>query len=203
MTPDDTEGREHCKNERAQALIGRFGISRSSIFALPAIAGGAVALWAGEPGPAAMRSGAAPDFEIHYAPEENLEAIDAELIGGAQRSLDVMAYVLTDRTVFGAFEDAARRGVKVRIWRDVRMAAELGDVDLTDPASLLEIRASHGAELMHLKGYCVDGAILRTGSANFSHSGERYQDNDLVILRGPNACAGFEAKFARAWGAMK
>lgn len=159
-------------------------------------------LWAiADPMPLGARSGMAPDFEIHYAPEENLEAIDAGLIASARSSLDVMAYVLTDRTVFGALEEAARRGVKVRIWRDVRMAAELGDVDLTGGG--LEIRASRGAELMHLKGYCVDGATLRTGSANFSHSGERYQDNDLVVLRGLGACAGFEAKFEKAWGATK
>jgi len=41
---------------------------------------------------------------------------------------------------------------------------------------------------------------IRTGSANFSRSGETRQDNDLVILRGPQACAGFEAKFAKDWG---
>jgi hypothetical protein len=56
---------------------------------------------------------------------------------------------------------------------------------------------------MHLKGYCVDGVTLRTPSANFSHSGERYQDNDLVILRGQTECSGFEAKFDRAWGSAK
>ena len=37
---------------------------------------------------------------------------------------------------------------------------------------------------MHLKGYCVDHRLLRTGSANFSRSGETRQDNDLVALRG-------------------
>jgi phosphatidylserine/phosphatidylglycerophosphate/cardiolipin synthase-like enzyme len=52
---------------------------------------------------------------------------------------------------------------------------------------------------MHLKGYCIDGRLLRTGSANFSRSGETRQDNDLVALRVANICAGFEAKFDRAW----
>ena len=63
----------------------------------------------------------------------------------------------------------------------------------------LEIRSNApGGELMHLKGYCVDHRLLRTGSANFSRSGETRQDNDLVALRGDSVCAGFEAKFNRA-----
>jgi hypothetical protein len=48
---------------------------------------------------------------------------------------------------------------------------------------------------MHLKGYCIDHRLLRTGSANFSRSGETRHDNDLVALRGAFVCAGFEAKF--------
>lgn len=59
---------------------------------------------------------------------------------------------------------------------------------------------ARGGELMHLKGYCLDHRLLRTGSANFSRSGETRQDNDLVALRGVSVCAGFDAKFGRAWG---
>jgi hypothetical protein len=33
---------------------------------------------------------------IHYAPAENLEHIDVGLIDGAQREIDLAAYVLTD-----------------------------------------------------------------------------------------------------------
>ena len=51
---------------------------------------------------------------------------------------------------------------------------------------------------MHLKGYCVDQRFLRTGSANFSRSGETRQDNDPVALRVVSVCAGFHAKFERA-----
>jgi phosphatidylserine/phosphatidylglycerophosphate/cardiolipin synthase-like enzyme len=53
---------------------------------------------------------------------------------------------------------------------------------------------------MHLKGYCVDHRLLRTGSANFSRSGETRQDNDFAALRGAFVSAGFDAKFDRAWG---
>jgi hypothetical protein len=76
--------------------------------------------------------------------------------------------------------------VKVRIWRDASEAARLSDFDveaqLGGQVQGLEIRSNApGGELMH---YCVDHRLLRTGSANFSRSGETRQDNDLVALKG-------------------
>ena len=142
--------------------------------------------------------------EIHYSPGEDLERIDVALIREAGKQIDMAAYVLTDRAVIEALREAAGRGVTVRIWRDASMAEKVQDYDVA--AQLgggihgLEIRSkSPGGELMHLKGYCVDHRLLRTGSANFSRSGETRQDNDLVALRGEAVCAGFDAKFGRAW----
>jgi phosphatidylserine/phosphatidylglycerophosphate/cardiolipin synthase-like enzyme len=40
-----------------------------------------------------------------------------------------------------------------------------------------------GGPFMHLKAYEIDGEELRTGSANFSTSGENAQDNDLIVPR--------------------
>jgi phosphatidylserine/phosphatidylglycerophosphate/cardiolipin synthase-like enzyme len=144
--------------------------------------------------------------EIHYAPGEDLETIDVALIRQAAKQIDMAAYVLTDHAVVEALRGAAARGVKVRIWRDASMAAKVGDSDvegqLGERVPGLEVRSnSPGGELMHLKGYCIDNRLLRTGSANFSRSGETRQDNDLVALRAPSVCAGFEAKFERAWRA--
>jgi phosphatidylserine/phosphatidylglycerophosphate/cardiolipin synthase-like enzyme len=45
-----------------------------------------------------------------------------------------------------------------------------------------------------------DGRVLRTGAANFSASGLKRQDNDLVIINSASAAAqfkhAFEARFA-------
>ena len=35
---------------------------------------------------------------------------------------------------------------------------------------------------MHLKSYQIDGKLLRTGAANFSASGLKRQDNDLIVI---------------------
>ena len=68
--------------------------------------------------------------QVHYAPGEDLESIDAALIAEAVKQIDMAAYLLTDRAVIEALREAAARGVKVRIWRDASMAAKVGDYDV-------------------------------------------------------------------------
>jgi phosphatidylserine/phosphatidylglycerophosphate/cardiolipin synthase-like enzyme len=141
--------------------------------------------------------------EMHYAPQEDLEAIDVELIDGAGVSIDMAAYVLTDAAVIEALDLAASRGVKIRLYRWpgehepgsratdalAQLAAEPG----------FEQRFKKGPDLMHLKSYCIDGALLRGGAANFSRSGLTKQDNDLDVFRGPGICARFEQAFEAMW----
>ena len=59
------------------------------------------------------------------------------------------------------------------------------------------MRIKRSGPLMHLKAYSIDGETLRTGSANFSASGVRQQDNDLVVIRDAEAAARFDAHFER------
>lgn len=143
---------------------------------------------------------------VHYAPAENLERIDVALIDAAGASIDMAAYVLTDWPVMDALSRAAARGVKIRLYLD---SGRIGEREPTAPFETLldnpaiEIGLKRaGAPLMHLKSYQIDGRLLRTGAANFSASGLKRQDNDLVIIE--NAAAAdefrrhFEAIFAES-----
>ena len=113
--------------------------------------------------------------EAQYSPGENPETTDVASIGEAAKQIDMATYVLTDSAVIDALRTASARGVKVRIWRDVNMAAKVGDFDvqaqLGGRVQGLELRSNApGGELMHLKGYCVDHRLPHTGSANISVS---------------------------------
>jgi phosphatidylserine/phosphatidylglycerophosphate/cardiolipin synthase-like enzyme len=122
---------------------------------------------------------AGPAPVIHYAPAENLEHIDVEVIDGAKREIDTAAYVLTDWPIMQALTRAADRGVKVRIYLD---GTQLNEREPSKPfhdlaeTPTVEIRTKHkpGAP-MHLKSYQIDGRLLRTGAANFSASGLKRQ----------------------------
>ena len=132
--------------------------------------------------------------EIHYAPEERLDRLDAELINQAGETIDIAAYVLSDWTVIDALNDAAARGVHVRVVLDPREHSNIARM------TGLDVRQKVPGPIQHLKAYEIDGQILRTGSENFSHSAPT-QDNDLILIRDPAAAAKFEAHFERMWTA--
>lgn len=47
---------------------------------------------------------------VFYGPADGFETVDARLLAGARRSIDMAAYVLTDRAVATALGRAAMRG---------------------------------------------------------------------------------------------
>lgn len=63
-------------------------------------------------------------IEIHYAPSENLEKIDAALIDSAHHQIDLAAYVLTDKKLIEALIRAADRGVAINIYLSGGMTGE-------------------------------------------------------------------------------
>lgn len=145
-----------------------------------------------------------PLFEQHFAPSENLETIDVARLDAARASIDMAAFVLTDRPVIAALTRAARRRVRVRLYRQI----EDYDPSRATAAAIAELEQAGAAirykdptrPLMHLKAYCVDETLLRVGAANFSRSGLTRQNNDLELARGAGVCAAFDVAFARMWG---
>jgi phosphatidylserine/phosphatidylglycerophosphate/cardiolipin synthase-like enzyme len=117
---------------------------------------------------------------------------------------------------------AAQKGVIVRIYLDRgQTAGELHRENsryISDPADPetgyvrsegilrhlagtpnVTIRVKHSKTLMHLKSYLIDSELLRTGSANFSPTGEKRQDNDLTFIRDSVSIRGFKDNFERLW----
>ena len=136
-----------------------------------------------------------------YAPGPGVGGVDARLIASARESIDMAAYVLTDREIVDALGRAAMRGVQVRIYLDGEQLSRAQDsmsrLAATPNVELRHKRRSY--EAMHLKSFVVDRRILRSGSANFSASGEDWQDNDLLVIESPALASGFEENFERMW----
>lgn len=155
--------------------------------------------------PKASREPAVAGVRLYYGPSRETSSVDLEALARARSSIDMAAYVLTDRGIIDALVEAARRGVKVRIYLDgddssrgaEKSAAALAA--LVSTPGVMARRKAPGRDSMHLKSYLVDRRVLRTGSANFSYSGERFQDNDVVLLESPALAGAFHRNFEAIW----
>jgi phosphatidylserine/phosphatidylglycerophosphate/cardiolipin synthase-like enzyme len=180
------------------SMTRRFG----SLFLLLAL--GLVALLATQR-ESVSRAPQTASVRLLYTPSPEALAADADLFAGAKHKIDMAAYVLTDRETMGALIAAARRGVKVRVYMDksftARGNAKISDIfDELGRTQGVELRfKAREAGMMHLKSYAVDDRFLRTGSANFSYSGGRYQDNDVLIIDSPAHVAAFTSQFEAMW----
>ncbi len=66
-------------------------------------------------------------------------------------------------------------------------------------AAGVEVRVKGAKDLMHLKSYAIDGHMLRSGSVNWSPTGLKRQDNDVLYESSPEAVRQFEVKFEEMW----
>ena len=145
----------------------------------------------------------------HFSPAENLERFDYEVVRSAHRSLDISMYAFTDHLLAGAVIAAAQRGVQVRIYRDGEQYEEeqerayrhgsTTDMFRGQPNIHIRVKPPSRWLLMHEKDLCIDRSLLRTGSANWSASGEKRDDDDADYITDPHSTERFERNFEVLW----
>ena len=149
---------------------------------------------------AAVPLGAQTDAHL-YSPGTNLERVS----WSSSRPQPAQSmYSFTDRELAEELAALARKGVRIRVYRDrEQFSQEMQFGGLTTTSILLaagiEVRVKGARDLMHLKSYAIDGRLLRSGSANWSPTGLKRQDNDVLYESLPEAVERFGRKFEEMW----
>ena len=139
-----------------------------------------------------------------YSPGTNLEQAEFAQLETATRTVDVAMYSFTDRYLAEELATLAHRGVRIRVYRDREQFQQERQQDVVNTTTILlaagiEVRVEGARDLMHLKSYAVDGRLLRTGSANWSPTGLKRQDNDVFYEVSSETVDAFETRFNEIW----
>lgn len=140
-----------------------------------------------EGAPAVVEGGAVGDhYELHFSPEEALDAVLVREIDATVSSLDLAMFTLTSDPVGKAIERALGRGVRVRVVTELKQAGLSKVEDRIAAKGGLVVRAANrvGAHsAMHQKYAVLDGHTVITGATNWTQAGTRSNDEDLLIVR--------------------
>jgi phosphatidylserine/phosphatidylglycerophosphate/cardiolipin synthase-like enzyme len=167
------------------------------------LVGVAVALAALAAVPAADARQARPVTEIEsaFTPGDDVSSLIARRIAKARASVQVQAYLFTDRKLANALLAAMKRGVAVEIVGDAAQHEAgglpwLGALERAGARVFLD--AAHAAA--HNKIVIIDGAsdaaTVITGSYNFTQAAQSKNAENVVVISGNRAITGrFVANF--------
>lgn len=127
--------------------------------------------------------------EVAFTPGDDVAGLIVERIGRAKRTVQMQAYLFTDRRVANALLAAMKRGVEVEV---------IGDAAQSDAGGLPHLKALHraGARVYlndayaaaHDKVLILDAglpaAAVITGSYNFTQAAQLRNAENVVVLSG-------------------
>jgi phosphatidylserine/phosphatidylglycerophosphate/cardiolipin synthase-like enzyme len=147
---------------------------------------------------AAASAAAPPELarvEAAFTPGDDVASLIAARIGQARRSVQMQAYIFTDRRIANALLAARKRGVEVEIVGD---AAQHGNGGFPHLKALdragARVYLSGAYAAAHNKVLIVDGgderAAVITGSYNFTASAQSRNAENVVVISGNRAVTG-------------
>ncbi len=138
------------------------------------------------------------DQEICFSPDEHCDTKLIKFVSGANESIDLAVYDINlDQLVHQLLLQS--RNVRVRIVVDRRQAK--GDHSLV-PLLIkagAQIKYGHQRGIMHDKFTIVDGAMIETGSFNYTNHASVANQENQVYLANPLIVARFKTRFERMW----
>ena len=138
-----------------------------------------------------------------FTEEEPLAAPIVDAIGRTRRTLDVALYNLQIDGAVEALAKARARGVKVRVLFDHAHVYPQANKQIQAVIdSGIETRAMNGrggSGAMHCKYALFDGALLQTGSANWSGFAETFSYENIMFVADADIVDGYERNFEWMW----
>jgi phosphatidylserine/phosphatidylglycerophosphate/cardiolipin synthase-like enzyme len=127
--------------------------------------------------------------EAAFTPRDDIAALITERIARSRKSVQVQAYIFTDRRIANALVAARKRGVAVEVIGDAAQhegggLPHLGALGRAGARVYLD--ATHAAS--HNKIVIIDGAdaaaTVITGSYNFTHAAQSKNAENVVVISG-------------------
>jgi phosphatidylserine/phosphatidylglycerophosphate/cardiolipin synthase-like enzyme len=135
----------------------------------------------------------------YFSPDDGVQTQLVALIAGAQESIRFLAFSLTSDAIGDALVAARQRGVSVSgVMDDDQLANAGGEFDYLRQNGI-DVRADERDSNLHDKVLIIDGAIVVTGSYNFSSNAEFRNDENMLVIYDVELAEAYLRHFELMW----
>eukprot|EP00048_Salpingoeca_helianthica_P025130 m.37925 g.37925 ORF g.37925 m.37925 type:complete len:288 (-) comp9896_c0_seq1:25-888(-) len=122
-----------------------------------------------------------------------------DILTSAQRTLDICVFTITCDEIADRVLEIHNRGVRVRVITDNDQINNPGSDINRFAEARIAVRTDRTSALMHHKFAIVDGAVLLSGSYNWSRQATIANNENIVVYREPALLAAFQQEFEKLW----
>ncbi len=138
-----------------------------------------------------------------FAPQDDVARHVIGAVGRAERSIHFLAYSFTHDGIGQAMVARAQSGVEVQgVFETTGSNTPFSELGTLKRAGIA-VYQDGSPYSMHHKVIVLDGRTTLFGSFNFSESADRDNDENLLIVEGPQFAAQFEDEFQRVLASAK
>lgn len=135
----------------------------------------------------------ADTVEVYFSPVGGCTQAVVGEVQKAKREIVFEAYNFTSPEILAALKSAIKRGVSVRAIYDRSQKDDART--LADDLGVPRVYGRH--KIMHNKVIVIDGKTVLTGSFNFTTNAERFNSENLVVIRGVKTARKYLANFLK------
>lgn len=137
--------------------------------------------------------------QVYFAAEDKPISALVPLVQQAQESVRFMAFSFTHDELAQAMLDRAAAGVSVAgVFETRGSETEFSELSRLYCAGL-PVRQDGNPGMMHHKVIIIDDRLLVTGSANFSESADRFNDENVIVIDNQDLAQEYVREFERIW----
>ena len=137
--------------------------------------------------------------EIYFSLYDNPQKEIIKNINQAEAFINIAMYIFTDREIALPLAKARERGVKVRLYLDKDQVDYKYSQSRLLVQKGIKVRISTNNYIMHHKFAIIDNRILLTGSYNWTFSANNRNDENLMVIDGPEIIEIFQNQFINLW----
>lgn len=145
--------------------------------------------------------------EVIFSRSSNIDDWIEKQARGLETSLDLAIYRFNSRGLYRVLNEAAERGIKVRLLIDRSKYEESSSIRELMGRPGFAVRLSYGrlgpGSKMHHKFAVFDRKAVLTGSYNWTSESEDQNFENLVLLRDARAVELYMAEFETLWPGAK